>query len=270
MSTAQTDRLTGPLSSAAIKVPCRAATTANITLSGTQTIDGVGIVSGDRVLVKNQTDTTKNGIWVASASSWARATDLNGNRDVVNGTMVAVTNGGTANGSTLWQITTPDPITIETSAIVFVHVPTIGPKGDPGDKGDKGDKGDAGGGVPTGGTTNQLLAKASGTNFDDAWISLASLFTQTASANGKITLPGGIILQWGISGDIAGGGTGTVAFTAAFPATVFAIHCTSVRASSPGDGGGFFVEPATITLSGFTIGSALGNTSKFYWFAVGN
>ncbi len=51
----QTDRNAGLVAAAAIKNPCRVATTANITLSGEQTIDGVAVVAADRVLVKSQT-----------------------------------------------------------------------------------------------------------------------------------------------------------------------------------------------------------------------
>jgi hypothetical protein len=53
----------------------RVATTTNITLSGLQTIDGVAVLNGDRVLVKNQTATASNGVYVATASTWVRAAD---------------------------------------------------------------------------------------------------------------------------------------------------------------------------------------------------
>ncbi|SVC15817.1 uncharacterized protein METZ01_LOCUS268671, partial [marine metagenome] len=51
------------------------ATTANITLSGTQTIDGIAVTAGQRVLVKDQTTASQNGIYVVSASAWSRSTD---------------------------------------------------------------------------------------------------------------------------------------------------------------------------------------------------
>lgn len=60
-----------------VKASVVAATTANITLSGAQTIDGVSIVAGDRVLVKNQTNQADNGIYVAASGAWARSADAN-------------------------------------------------------------------------------------------------------------------------------------------------------------------------------------------------
>jgi hypothetical protein len=101
------DRLDGLSSSAAIKGPVTAATTANITLYGEQTIDGVAIVDGDRVLVKDQTAGYENGIYVADTGQWRRSKDFNRNRDVVEGTMVYVT-GGTENEGTIWGVTTDD------------------------------------------------------------------------------------------------------------------------------------------------------------------
>jgi hypothetical protein len=52
-----------------------AATTANITLSAPQTIDGIAVIAGDRVLVKNQSTASQNGIYVVAAGAWTRATD---------------------------------------------------------------------------------------------------------------------------------------------------------------------------------------------------
>jgi hypothetical protein len=51
------------------------ATTANITLSGTQTIDGIAVSVGNRVLVKDQSTQSQNGIYVVASGSWTRATD---------------------------------------------------------------------------------------------------------------------------------------------------------------------------------------------------
>ena len=59
----------------------KAATTGNISLSGTQTIDGVSILASDRVLVKNQSNAVQNGIYVAAGGSWSRAIDFAAGED---------------------------------------------------------------------------------------------------------------------------------------------------------------------------------------------
>lgn len=62
---------------ASIKHPVKVATSVAITLAGLQTIDGVALAEGDRVLVKDQPGSLDNGIYVASAGAWARAADSN-------------------------------------------------------------------------------------------------------------------------------------------------------------------------------------------------
>ena len=69
---------TSPNSGLAIKTPVRVATTANITLSGTQTIEGVTVAADDRVLAKDQTTGSQNGVYKVSTGSWTRATDFDG------------------------------------------------------------------------------------------------------------------------------------------------------------------------------------------------
>jgi len=75
-----------------IKSPCVASTPSNITLSGEQTIAGVAVVAGNRVLVRSQTDPTENGVYDASTSAWTRSTDWNDASDVINGMLVADAN----------------------------------------------------------------------------------------------------------------------------------------------------------------------------------
>ena len=87
------------------KGPCRVATTANITLSGEQTIDGVSVVANDRVLVKDQDDTKENGIWAVKTGAWERVQDMDQRGHVVQGTRVFV-NSGTTNALTDWYVTT--------------------------------------------------------------------------------------------------------------------------------------------------------------------
>ena len=58
------------------KVPSNAATVANITLSGEQTVDGISLVTGDVCLAKDQTLPIQNGLYVVAAGAWARTDDL--------------------------------------------------------------------------------------------------------------------------------------------------------------------------------------------------
>ena len=65
-----------------IKDSVKVATTANITLSGTQTVDGVSLSADERVLVKDQSTATQNGIYlVKSGASWVRTDDMAASSD---------------------------------------------------------------------------------------------------------------------------------------------------------------------------------------------
>lgn len=112
------DRITGIEASVAVKAPCKVATTANITLSGEQTINGVAVAAGDRVLVKDQTNAVDNGVWVCSTGAWSRAEDFNGTRDAVTGTQVLAIYGDVAVGAT-WYISTNAAIVIGATEIAF-------------------------------------------------------------------------------------------------------------------------------------------------------
>lgn len=116
--TIQIDRTDGLSSATAIKGPVRAATTANISLTGLQTIDGVVLAAEDRVLVKDQTTASENGIWIADTGSWRRAKDFSNNRDVRKGTRVWVTDG-TIRAETDFLVTAENPIIIGTTNVTF-------------------------------------------------------------------------------------------------------------------------------------------------------
>jgi hypothetical protein len=102
-----------------IKESVRTATSSNITLTGTQTIDGVAVVAGDRVLVKSQTTASQNGIYVVASGAWTRADDA------VNGKLTAgsftFVEEGTAYGDTGWVVSTENPITVGSTSIVWTQ-----------------------------------------------------------------------------------------------------------------------------------------------------
>jgi len=113
------DRIDGLSAALAFKAPVRVATTANITLSGEQTIDGVAVVEDDRVLVKNQTTTTQNGVYTCETTAWTRAKDFDGARDAIKGTLVFV-RSGTIHANSYWRLTTSsDPVVFGTDNITF-------------------------------------------------------------------------------------------------------------------------------------------------------
>lgn len=104
-----------------VKDSVHAATTANITLNGTQTVDGVVLVAGDRVLVKNQTTASENGIYdVVSGGAWTRSSDANTSAKVTAGMFVFVEEG-TSNADSGWVLTTDNPITLGTTALSFTQ-----------------------------------------------------------------------------------------------------------------------------------------------------
>ena len=104
-----------------VKQSVRAATTANITLSGTQTVDGVSLVAGDRVLVKNQTTGSENGLYVVvDGGAWTRTEDADSDAEVTAGLFTFVTEG-TSYADTGWVVSTNDDITVGSTAITFTQ-----------------------------------------------------------------------------------------------------------------------------------------------------
>jgi len=101
------------------KQPAQVATTANITLSGLQTIDGYTTLVGDRVLVKNQSTQVNNGIYIASASAWVRSSDANTYAELV-AAFLFVENGTSQSGSA-WVSTIPQNGTLGTTPITFTQ-----------------------------------------------------------------------------------------------------------------------------------------------------
>jgi|TARA_B100000315_G_scaffold237962_1_gene255273 hypothetical protein len=111
-----------------IKDSVRAATTANITIStalnNADEIDGVTLATNDRVLVKNQSTASQNGIYVVKASP-SRATDFDADAEVTSGAFVFVEEG-TTNGSEGWMVTTTGDITVGSTAIAFAQFSAAG------------------------------------------------------------------------------------------------------------------------------------------------
>jgi hypothetical protein len=103
-----------------VKGSVKVATTANITLSGTQTIDGIAVSADERVLVKNQSTGSQNGIYDCKAGAWARSSDFDANTEVTSGAFVFVEQG-TVNADAGFVLTTDGTITVGTTALSFTQ-----------------------------------------------------------------------------------------------------------------------------------------------------
>jgi hypothetical protein len=209
------------------KASCVAATTANITLSGTQTIDGVVLIAGDRCLVKDQTLSQNNGIYLVAAAAWTRATDMDSWAEVP-GAFTFIEQG-TLYADTGWVCTSNAGGTLGTTPITWVQFAGVGSY-------------TAGTGLTLTGTqfsiTNTAVTAA-------AYGSATQVGTFTVNAQGQLTLAGNTTVTPAV-GSITGLGTGV--------ATALAVNV--------GSAGAFVVNGGALgTPSGGTVTNLTGTAS---------
>jgi hypothetical protein len=102
------------------KASVRAATTANLAaLSGPQTIDGISLIAGDRVLVKDQTTQANNGIYVVQAAAWTRALDADTWNELVSA--YTFVESGTVNADNGFTCTVDPGGTLGTTAVTWTQ-----------------------------------------------------------------------------------------------------------------------------------------------------
>ena len=101
------------------KASVRAATTANITLSGAQTVDGVALVAGDRVLVKDQSTQSQNGIFLVASGAWTRAVDADSWNELVSA--YTFIESGTVNADNGYTCTVDPGGTIGTTNVTWTQ-----------------------------------------------------------------------------------------------------------------------------------------------------
>lgn len=237
------------------KQSVRVATTGNITLSATQTIDGITVAVGDRVLVKNQTTALQNGIYVVSDSAWTRSADANISAEVTPGLEVAVEQG-TLLADTRWKLTTDGPITLDSTALTFVDI-TAGyaPLNSPAFTGSPT--------APTPATGVRSIAIATMQKFADE-------FAASLAGNGYQKLPSGLIIQWG-SNNTPGVSTGTITFPIAFPTATISCWGNDASAGATVVGTlGFGASTNTnVVWYGAQGAVAYSSISQFFWYAIG-
>lgn len=214
------------------KPSVKAATTANITLSGTQTIDGIALVATDRVLVKNQSSASANGIYVVAAGAWSRATDMDAWAEVPNA-YVFVEQGSTQ-ADTGWVCTSDSGGTLNTTAINWTQFSSAGSY----------TAGDgltlSGSTFNVGGTTNRISVSADAIDISTNYVGQTSITTLGTIGTG--TWQGSVVAVayggTGLStitsnGIVYGNGTSAVGVTAAgtYDATNSVGQLLSVNAS---------------------------------------
>ena len=238
------------------KQSVRVATTANIVLSGVQTIDGVLLFAGDRVLVKNQTLPVDNGIYVVAVGAWARAADANVSAEVTPGMATFVEEGATL-GNTRWQLVTDAPITLGATVLTFQDITQgYAPLASP-----------ALTGTPT---APNVAAGTRGTQLATMQ-SFASEFVASKVENGYQKMPSGLIIQWG-SVNTGATPSGTITFPISFPMACAVVvpvdygqsysDVNNVRLNIPTTTG---VQWYTQNFSG-AVGTG---ASTWAWFAIG-
>jgi hypothetical protein len=170
------------------KASCVAATTTNITLSGTQTIDGVALIAGDRCLVKDQTLSQNNGIYLVAAGAWTRATDMDSWLEVP-GAFTFIEQG-TLYADTGWVCTSNAGGTLGTTPITWVQFAGVGSY-------------TAGTGLTLTGTQFSITNTAVSAG---AYGSATQVGTFTVNAQGQLTLAGNTTVTPAV-GSITGLGT---------------------------------------------------------------
>jgi hypothetical protein len=226
------------------KASCVAATTANITLSGAQTIDGIALVAGDRCLVKNQTAPADNGIYVVASSSWTRALDMDIWAEVP-GAFTFIEQG-TTQADTGWVCTSNAGGTIGTTAITWAQFAGVGNY-------------TAGTGLTLTGTqfsiTNTAVTAA-------AYGSATQVGTFTVNAQGQLTLAGNTTVTPAV-GSITGLGSGVATALAVNTGSAGAFVVNGGALGTPSSGTVTnLTGTASINING-TVGATTANTGAF-------
>lgn len=228
-----------------VKASVRCASTANIaTLSGLLTVDGITVVSGDRVLVKNQTTQSQNGIYVASATAWSRSSDMDAWTDFP-GAFTFVEEGSTQ-ADTGWVCTVNAGGTLGTTAITWAQFSGAGTY-------------TAGNGLTlTGssfsvvGTANRISVSGSGVDIASTYVgqtsitTLGTIATGTWNATTIATNRGGTGLTSFTSGGAVYATSTSALTTGTLPVTAGGTGVATITGYIKGNGTSAFTASATI------------------------
>jgi len=226
------DKMADELAKRDNKPSVRVATTGAIALSATQTIDGVVLAVGDRVLVKDQADAKQNGVYLVAAQGWTRVTDADTGAELNAGARLYVEEGS-VNGSKVWYLATTGAITLGTTLLQF--------------KDEHPDATETVRGV----TRYATQAQTNAGTADDVAVTPKKLrmgFAVLLASTGYIAFPtwmGGVIIQWGGIGPSEADVTTT--FPIAFPNLCFHTYIVCDYTAGSGIVGYFASQPISRT-----------------------
>lgn len=221
-----------------VKASVVAATTANITLSGLQNIDGVTVSAGDRVLVKNQTAAAQNGIYVASATAWSRSSDADTWNELVSA--FTFVEQGSTQADTGWVCTINAGGTLGTTAVTWAQFSGAGTYS-------------AGNGLSLTGTTFAVVGTTDRISVSASGVDIASTYAGQTSITTLGTIATG---TWNATTIATNkGGTGLTSFTSGG-----AVYATSTSALTTGTLPVTAGGTGATTLTGYVKGSG---TSAF-------
>lgn len=179
-----------------VKASVVAATTANITLSAPQTIDGIAVIAGDRVLVKNQTTASANGIYVVAAGAWTRATDADSWAELISAFVFV--ERGTVNSDTGYVCTVDPGGTLNSTNVTFAQFSGAGTYV-------------AGNGLALTGNSFSVTGTANRISVSGSGVDIASTYVGQTSITTLGTITSG---TWnGTTIAVANGGTGATTLT---------------------------------------------------------
>ncbi|MFM9028068.1 MAG: hypothetical protein ACKOQ6_08725 [Bacteroidota bacterium] len=197
-----------------VKDSVRAATVSDVVLNGTQTIDGVPLQVGDRVLVKNQNNGTQNGIYIVQNSAWTRSDDADAD-SLTKGAYTFVEEGNTWADSG-WILTNNGAITVGTTTLYWVQFSSAG-------------QSIAGTGLTKTGNTIDVNGTADRISVTDSAVDIASTYVGQTS----ITTVGTISTGTWAATDVAVEHGGTGASTAADARTNLGFTAGTGTVTSP-------------------------------------
>jgi hypothetical protein len=247
-----------------VKAAVLVATTANITLSGEQTIDGV-LTASSRVLVKNQSTQSQNGIYVSSSGSWARSADADTWNELVSAFVFV--SQGTVNADTGWVCTVDPGGTLGVTAVTWAQFSGAGTY-------------TAGTGLTLTGTQFSLTAPVTAALGGSGYTSYTTgdmLYASSSSALNKLAIGSSTYImtssgtgpQWsnptgitvGTATNLAGGTAGALPYQTGAGATTFLSLGTANYVLTAGASAPQYVAQSTLSVGSATNATNTGTTA---------